>query len=61
MPERIAESDVELLQSAQAELAAAQNVVGFVQAHIGRTYKLKAGDVITATGEIVRAPEPPTP
>lgn len=56
--EQVSANDLQLLQSAQAELVAAQNVVGFAQAHIARVYKLAQGDAIEAgTGRIIRAPQ----
>lgn len=56
MTPKLSENDLKLLRAATDELATAQNVLGFVQAHIGRVYQLQPGDVITEAGEIERAP-----
>lgn len=55
--DRLTDNDRALLRSANAELHAAQNVVGFVQAHIGRVYALRPGDYVEEDGTIVRAPQ----
>lgn len=52
--EKVSASDLALLTAAQAELANAQNVVGFAQAHIARVYGLAQGDKIRADGTIER-------
>lgn len=54
--EQLSPNDIQLLQSAMAELQAAQNVVNFAQAHIARTYKMSQGDSVGLDGVIVRAP-----
>lgn len=54
--DQLTPNDLLLLQSALAELQAAQNVAGFAQAHIGRVYKMKEGDRVAKDGTIERAP-----
>lgn len=53
-PTCLRSSDLRLLLDARAAVAQAEHTAAFVQRHIERTYALREGDQVTATGEIVR-------
>jgi hypothetical protein len=68
LPEQLAPTDLALLNAALAELAQAQGLVAarqetlaFVQAHLARSYHLAEGDGVRADGAIVRAPSKAEP
>lgn len=63
--ERVSETDFALVQSAMAEVRAAesqlmtaQTLVQFAQRHLGKVYKLQKGDRVEDDGTIIRVPHP---
>lgn len=56
MENQIAPSDLQLFTNAQAQVAAAQNTLAFVQNHLGQVYQLTPADQVDLkTGAITRA------
>jgi hypothetical protein len=56
MENQITPSDLLLFSNAEAQIAAAQNTLAFVQNHLGRVYQITATDQVDLkTGVITRA------
>jgi hypothetical protein len=59
MTDVISPSDLDLLANAEAQFTAANNTLGFVRAHISKTYKFQPYDTAdTRTGVISRGAPP---